>query len=250
MERNTEENSMNAYWDERSSSYSDMNIRQLHSDRKEAWEKAIFSHVKENRKLKVLDIGTGPGFFAILAALRGHDVMAVDMNEEMLCRAKKNAADAGVRVRFMQVGHLLPFEEETFDLIISRDVTWALTEPERQLKCWASLLKQDGVMLYFDAEWNYHLKNDQNYQEWKRLKEEIKKQGIAFYEKADELDKITVKLPMTYRDRPAWDSMFWKEQGYECRVYENLNSDIFNAKEQIHYQAHPVFLVEVRVKQS
>ena len=51
---------------------------------------------------------------------------------------------------------------------------------------------------------------------------------------------------MTYRDRPAWDAQFWEEQGYFCRIYENLNSQIFNEQEQIHYQTHPVFLVEVR----
>ena len=39
----------------------------------------------------------------------------------------------------------------------------------------------------------------------------------------------------------------WEEQGYSCRIYENLNSEIFNEQEQIHYQTHPVLLVEVRV---
>ena len=246
MEKNREENFMDRYWDERSFSYSELNRKQFYSEQRKAWEKAIFSHVKEDRKLKVLDVGTGPGFFAILAALRGHEVTAVDMNENMLREAKKNASDAGVHVLFKKVGHILPFEEESFDLIVSRDVTWALTEPEKQLKTWANLLKTDGVLLYFDAEWNYHLKNEENYQFWMRYKKELQKQGIVFYEKADELDWVSVNLPMTYRDRPAWDAQFWEEQGYFCRIYENLNSEIFNEQEQIHYQTHPVFLVEVR----
>ena len=53
---------------------------------------------------------------------------------------------------------------------------------------------------------------------------------------------------MTYKNRPAWDLEFWNTQGYLCQAYENLNSQIFSQEEQIHYQAHPVFLVEVSRK--
>ncbi len=74
-----------------------MNMRQFYSSRREAWENAIFSHVREDRSLKVLDIGTGPAFFAILSALRGHDVTAVDMNGNMLRQASHNARMAGAR---------------------------------------------------------------------------------------------------------------------------------------------------------
>ena len=248
MTKNEQEQSMDAYWDERSSSYSELNRGQLYNGQREAWENVIFSHVKEDRKLKVLDIGTGPGFFAILAALRGHEVTAVDMNERMLLKAKENAREAGVSIQFQQVGHMLPFSEESFDLILSRDVTWALTCPEEQLKAWASLLKIDGKLLYFDAEWNYHLKNKESLEHWEKKKKEIEDARILFYPKAKALDEIAKTLPMTYKNRPAWDLEFWNTQGYLCQAYENLNSQIFSQEEQIHYQAHPVFLVEVSRK--
>ena len=102
--RDEYEASMNQYWDVRSESYSEMNRKQLSGDRRDAWEQMIFSHVEEDRSLKVLDIGTGPGFFAILAALRGHQVTAVDMNAEMLEQAQRNAQAAGADIRFVQVG--------------------------------------------------------------------------------------------------------------------------------------------------
>lgn len=242
---NVQEAFMNEYWDERSSSYSDMNMRQFYSSRRQAWENAVFSHVREDRRLKVLDIGTGPGFFAILAALRGHDVTAADMNENMLCRAAKNAELAGADVRFVHVGHHLPFLKESFDLILSRDVTWTLTDPGTQLREWFELLKPDGKMLYFDAEWNYHLKNRKNFEDWKKIKKSIEQEGIEFYPKAGVLDEVAATLPMTYEDRPEWDQKFWKQEGRSCRIYKNLNPYIFNRKEQIQYKAHPVFLVEV-----
>ena len=85
-----QEASMNNYWNERSSSYSEMNMRQFYSEQKNTWEWMIFSRVKEDRPLNVLDIGTGPGFFAILAALRGHKVTAVDMNA---CECEKKCQE-------------------------------------------------------------------------------------------------------------------------------------------------------------
>lgn len=240
----TQEAFMNEYWDERSASYSEMNMRQFYSS-KDVWENAVFSHVREDRCLKVLDIGTGPGFFAILAALRGHDVTAVDMNENMLRQAGYNAGQVGANVHFVHVGHHLPFTEESFDLILSRDVTWTLTDPKNQLREWFELLKPGGKMLYFDAEWNYHLKNKKNFEDWKKIKKSIEQEGIVFYPKAGILDKVAVTLPMTHEDRPLWDQKFWSHEGHSCRVYKNLNPYIFNREEQIHYKAHPVFLVEV-----
>ena len=242
---NVQEAFMNEYWDERSSSYSDMNMRQFYSSRREAWENAIFSHVREDRSLKVLDIGTGPGFFAILSALRGHDVTAVDMTGNMLRQASHNARMAGAKVRFEQVGHRLLFPKESFDLILSRDVTWTLTDPKTQLRDWFDLLKPGGKMLYFDADWNYHLKNRENFEEWKQIKQSIENEGIVFYPKAGILDEVAVTLPMTHEDRPLWDQKFWSREGRSCRIYKNLNPYIFNREEQIHYKAHPVFLVEV-----
>lgn len=241
-----QEASMNNYWNERSSSYSEMNMRQFYSEQKNTWEWMIFSRVKEDRPLNVLDIGTGPGFFAILAALRGHKVTAVDMNGKMLVNARKNARRAGVQVNFQQVGHELPFPEKSFDLILSRDVTWTLTEPEKQLRTWVRILKEEGTLLYFDAEWNFHLRNQECFDKWQEAKKAMEEKGLEFYSKAEELDQIAATLPMTYRKRPEWDAQFWRGEKMQCSVHENLNSVIFNEEEQLRYQLHPVFLVEVR----
>ena len=62
------------------------------------------------------------------------------------------------------------------------------------------------------------------------------------------MEEIAAGLPMTYEDRPRWDGDFWARQGYACSIYENLNEAVYNQEEQIRYQAHPMFLVEVRGK--
>lgn len=240
---------MNQYWGQRSSSYSQQNMAQLFGDKREEWENIIFSQLKEDKVLNILDIGTGPGFFAILSAMRGHNVTAVDMSQDMLDKAKKNAKFVGAEAEFMQVGSILPFEDKTFDLIISRDVTWTLTDPKKQLKNWAMKLKEGGTMLYFDAEWYYYLKDAEYRKEWERKKTNIIKNGGFVYGKSRNLEELAINLPMTYEKRPLWDIKYWKTQKeFECKVDINLNPYIYNEKEQMQYEAFPEFLVCVRRK--
>ena len=52
----------------------------------------IFSRVKEDRPLNVLDIGTGPGFL-LFGRSRGHKVTAVDINGKMLVNARKKCQE-------------------------------------------------------------------------------------------------------------------------------------------------------------
>jgi release factor glutamine methyltransferase len=68
---------------------------------------------------RVLDMGTGSGVNAVLAAMRGADVVAVDINPAALDAAVANAQRNGVRDR-IQVRHSDVFSEvtETFDVIV------------------------------------------------------------------------------------------------------------------------------------
>ena len=55
---------------------------------------------------------------------------------------------------------LLPFPDNTFDLVVSRDVTWMLQDAEEVLKEWYRVTKKGGKVLYFDANWYYYLFNE------------------------------------------------------------------------------------------
>ncbi len=243
------EEKMSEYWDERSASYSEQSMTQLFGDKRTAWENLIFGSIPENEPLDILDIGTGPGFFSILAALRGHKVTAVDMNTEMLDKARKNAGLNQVSIRFHQVGNRLPSDDESFDLILSRDVTWTLTNPEEQLKHWASKLKKGGTMLYFDAEWYGYLNNRKKQAEIEANRNEVLKKGGFIYGKASHLEKLAAELPMTYKARPGWDIEFWSRQPeYEFDVRENINTYVYNELEQLRYKLFPEFLITVKRK--
>lgn len=75
----------------------------------------------------VLDLGSGAGFDAFLAAMKiGHEgrVIGVDMTPEMLTRARQNAVNlkaANVEFRLGEIEHL-PVADSSIDVIISNCV--------------------------------------------------------------------------------------------------------------------------------
>ena len=47
----------------------------------------------------------------------------------------------------------LDFEDNTFDIIVSRNLTWVLEEPDKAYREWHRVLRSGGKMLNFDANW-------------------------------------------------------------------------------------------------
>jgi release factor glutamine methyltransferase len=76
----------------------------------------------ENRKSKILDVGTGSGVIALSLAAEflEAEIIAVDISQDALALARENAGGLGLvdRVRFLQ-SDLLKNVEGTFDLIIA-----------------------------------------------------------------------------------------------------------------------------------
>ena len=77
------------YWNYRANSYSKSNIEELNNFKRDAWLKILLENAPKKEKLRVLDMGAGPGFFSILMSLAGHEVTAVDVTEEMLEKLEK-----------------------------------------------------------------------------------------------------------------------------------------------------------------
>ncbi len=69
----------------------------------------------------IIDMCTGSGAIAVSLAkyLKGSRITALDISEDALSAAEKNAADNGVEVNFMQHDVLTPFREVKADGIVS-----------------------------------------------------------------------------------------------------------------------------------
>lgn len=119
-----------------------------------AW-KSFFSNEMGDRKLRILDVGTGTGFLSLSLAELGHDVSGIDIADGMISIAKKMARERGLDVD-LNTGDAesLDFGDESFDAIVSRWVLWTLPDPEKAISEWMRVLKPGGQAYEFGVAWS------------------------------------------------------------------------------------------------
>ena len=157
-------NENKAYWTQRASGYSEVNQAELGTAQHEIWRgelcRQIAAHFPDRapEDLRVLDVGTGPGFFAILLTESGFRVTAIDLTPEMLSEARRNAGAIAEQIDFFEMNaEATTFPDGAFDVIVTRNLTWNLPHPEQALREWARLLAPGGLLLNFDANWYGYL---------------------------------------------------------------------------------------------
>lgn len=91
---------------------------------------------------RVLDVGTGTGFVARIAAELGHEVAAIDLSAAMIDAAQRNCTGP---VTFT-VGDAVdpPFPRRSIDAVISRSLLWTLRELDQAFRSWYELLRPGG----------------------------------------------------------------------------------------------------------
>lgn len=232
------------YWTERAESYSDATQESLsNKDEKTIWEALFYSQIDKNKPLKILDIGTGPGFLAIvLANNKNYEVTGVDSCPNMLKQATDNAQKDGVSASFeVSDAQKIPFEDNTFDVVVSRCVTWNLPEPETAYKEWKRVLKKGGKIINFDANWYLRLYNEELQKEYNAIEQY---ENIVSDEKKREMEKIAKTLPLSKIERPFWDFETLVSLGFtKICVNTNLNDLIYNKIKKKMYKSTPMFMI-------
>lgn len=236
------------YWEKRSDSYSKQNIAELHSFKKEAWRQLILEHAPRRERLRILDVGTGPGFFAINLAMEGHEVTAVDCTQGMLDKAAENARNYGVSVHFaLASAHELPFEEGSFDLVVSRNVVWNLEDPEAALAEWSRVLDQKGRLVYYDANWYLYLFDEKIRRIHEEAQREVANRNLVEFPQKDlgcKMEALAYDLPLSRRHRPHWDREAIIKTGLSLvKVDEEIGDRVWEEVERIRYAASPLFMV-------
>lgn len=101
----------------------------------------------------VLDVGTGSGLVAIVAAQRGAQATGIDLTPELLAKAKENAALAGCRDIEWREGaaESLPFPDASFDIVLSQYAHMFSPQPEAAAREMLRVLKPAGRIAF--AAW-------------------------------------------------------------------------------------------------
>lgn len=240
------------YWTNRAESYSQENLEELAGPLWPVWLSVIESHMPERDtpkdRIKVLDVGTGPGFFAIILARAGYQVTAVDYTEEMLRKAKQNAGALAGRIQWRQMdAQNLDFEDHVFDLVVSRNLTWNLEQPKRAYSEWVRVLKPGGRLLNFDANWYRHLFDAEKRAAYEADRERVSEQGLKDeYTCTDirAMEDIARKVPLSRIERPDWDrQILGGLNTSRITTDTEIWQKVWCEAEKINYASTPMFMV-------
>lgn len=241
------------YWNNRAEGYSQSNQEELQSEnRSHQWQQTILSYAPTTEQpLKILDIGTGPGFFAIIMAQAEHKVTAIDATTNMLEQAQQNAQNAGVEINFVQGDvHHLPFDAEQFDLVITRNVTWNLDQPIQAYQEWHRVLKTGGRLVNFDANWYLYLYDEQRKVAFEQDRLNTQQQNIPdHYINTDTvaMENIARGLPLSRELRPNWDANVLLNIGFSDLVLDTkIGEHLWSEEEKVNYRSTPMFMIVAR----
>ena len=101
---------------------------------------------------EILEVAPGPGYLSIALAKSGdYTVTGLDISETFVEIARRNAAEAGVRVDF-QHGNasVMPFDGDSFDLVVCCAAFKNFSQPVRALQEMLRVLRPGGRALIVD----------------------------------------------------------------------------------------------------
>ncbi len=232
------------YWTQRAESFLEKRKHELECKRAQQWHDQILNELKkvtsaQGKDLKILDIGCGTGYFEALLGKEGFDITGIDLTPEMIERANELIEEYGpfegnVKALCMDAENL-SFEDESFDAIITRNLTWTLPHPVEAYGEWFRVLKKGGVLVNFDAEYAKSAHSLGTH-------ENCAHAGIS-----DELNekchKIYHMLTISSLDRPTWDVEVLKEVGFKTVFTDRTFGDkLFLEKDEFYSPDH-IFMI-------
>ncbi len=101
-------------------------------------------------KMKILDLGCGPGLYAELLAQKGHSVTGIDFSENSIRYAIKHAKEKKLDIEYLNKNYLELDFDSRFDLVILIYLDFCVLLPEEKDKVLENIykaLKKGGIFI-------------------------------------------------------------------------------------------------------
>lgn len=230
---------MTRYWSEREPKFLELRERELRSEKRLRWLAELHRYLPAGKRLDILDLGTGTGFFCFLLGAEGHRMTGIDLTADMIAGARETAARLGSTARF----HIMDAERPdlapgSFDALVTRNLTWGLPHLADAYRRWHGLLRPGGVLVNFDAD---YCREDVS----KPLPKEHAHKDIA-PELTREYESFKDLLRPVQRPRPAWDVELLTAAGFhDIEVDGGVWKRIYAEFDEF-YNPTPIFTIAAR----
>lgn len=208
-----------AYWSGRAAEYSALHMAEYETPDQTRFKTIIEQYLpRVNGAVRALDVGAGSGFLTLLLAQMNCEVTAIDFSQDMLDEAKKNASQQGFsNIEFFKMpAQSLDFSDNTFDIVVTRNVTWVLEDVASVYAEMMRVLKPGGVLINMDANYGKAFAS-------------AEKRGETPVHVTQTLDQLLTRnslvrdLEITQRDRPTWDiATLWNLNATHIECFRSI----------------------------
>jgi ubiquinone/menaquinone biosynthesis C-methylase UbiE len=132
----------------------DRNSRKYRTAEMKQYAKEVAGYLEKGSS--VLELAPGPGYLSIeLAKLGSYRIIGIDISDDFVEIARRNAGEAGVQVEFKQGNaSAIPAEKNQFDFIVCTAAFKNFREPAKVLSEMHRVLKEGGKALIIDMNRN------------------------------------------------------------------------------------------------
>ena len=237
------------YWNIASQKYGEKIRNELTDKYCHKWLVKIMQCIPHYLSLDVLDVGTGPGFLSIILSNAGHRVIPIDYSDPMLLEAVSNAKFANVHATYLKMdAHKLDFANNSFNVIVSRNLTWTLYNPFVAYTEWKRVLRPGGKIIIFDANYGNYCFDEQIARQKKENEEKYYEIYGVSHKTNTTSEEYIDEMFLSNKQRPEWDIETFESLNMMVYTETNISSELYSDDSILLNSTAPLFMVVAEKK--